>query len=256
MAVLTEQMLRKLVRENKSKTIYIDSATVLTPSAREYINDQALVVVQEGLDPKDDEDMGPQAKEIQDQKTVQTVVESYPYRLYGTEARLKEKPEFMTILLGQDLVDKDHPRIRFRGQIDSLEARLLLTIGELKTTASEQVIQGLKEIYQYTRQLLRSEETGDLIQDLFLLGKDSDEIKEITRHPEKYFNQGHLILEGDEKIETLKMNCLRARIREIEVSAVDPFSRIPGQERPDLLKALNRLSSAVHYLMYLSEQGE
>ena len=40
------------------------------------------------------------------------------------------------------------------------------------------------------------------------------------------------------------------------ITAIEPFSRIPGQERPDLLKALNRLSSAFYYLMYLSEQGE
>lgn len=255
MAVLTEQMLRKLVRENKSKTIYIDPTTVLTPSAREYINDQALVV-QESLDQQDEDKKGPQVEEIQDPKTVQTVVESYPYRLYGTQARLKEKPEAMTALVGQDLVDKDHPRIRFRGQMDSLEAALLLTIGELKTTASEQVTQGLKEIYQYTRLVLKTEVTGEQIQDLFLLGKDSDEIRDITHHPKKYFNQGHLILEGDEKLETLKINCLRTRVREVEVTAIEPFSRIPGQERPDLLKALNRLSSAFYYLMYLSEQGE
>ena len=88
MAVLTEQMLRKLVRENKSKTIYIDPTTVLTPSAREYINDQALVV-QESLDQQDEDKKGPQVEEIQDLKTVQTVVESYPYRLYGTQAAAK-----------------------------------------------------------------------------------------------------------------------------------------------------------------------
>ena len=38
----------------------------------------------------------------------------------------EEKPEHMTHLNAQVLVRKDHPRIRFRGMLDLLEAELLL----------------------------------------------------------------------------------------------------------------------------------
>lgn len=253
MAVLTEQMLRRLVRENKSKKISISPNTVLTPSAREYINDQALIIDQEVTEEVEEKAPVEEKHLRQDQKNLPV---SYPYRFYGSEARFKEKPEEMTALYGQELVYKDYPRIRFRGKVDSLEAEILVTIGELKSTAKEEVLQGLVEIYQYVRQLLKAEVTGEQLQDLLLLGKDADEIREITHSPQKYFNRGHFILEGEEKMETLRINRLRAKVREVEVEAIEPFSRIPGQERKDVLKALNRLSSAFYYLMFLSEGGE
>ena len=36
------------------------------------------------------------------------------------------KPEHMTHLRGEELVFKDHPRIAFRGAIDSLESEIIL----------------------------------------------------------------------------------------------------------------------------------
>ena len=47
------------------------------------------------------------------------------YRLLGGGI-LEKKPEHMTHLNAEFLVDKTHPRIAFRGGIDSLEAALLL----------------------------------------------------------------------------------------------------------------------------------
>ena len=38
---------------------------------------------------------------------------------------MEEKPEEMTHLRGNRLVPKTHPRIRFRGQLDSLMAQVL-----------------------------------------------------------------------------------------------------------------------------------
>ena len=46
------------------------------------------------------------------------------YRLLGG-GYAEEKPEHMTHLDGTTLVPKTHPRIVFRGKMDSLEARLL-----------------------------------------------------------------------------------------------------------------------------------
>ena len=44
---------------------------------------------------------------------------------------MDEKPEDMTHLNGDTLVPKTHPRIAFRGAMDSLEAELLLWAAEL-----------------------------------------------------------------------------------------------------------------------------
>lgn len=69
MAVLTEQMLRRLVRENKSKKISISPNTVLTPSAREYINDQALIIDQEVTEEVEEKAPVEEKHLRQDQKT-------------------------------------------------------------------------------------------------------------------------------------------------------------------------------------------
>ena len=39
---------------------------------------------------------------------------------------MEEKPEYMTHLNGDTLVPKTHPRIAFRGKIDSLEGEIML----------------------------------------------------------------------------------------------------------------------------------
>ena len=45
---------------------------------------------------------------------------------YETGAYYMEKPEHMTQLFGNVLVAKDHPRIHFRGKLDSLQALVVL----------------------------------------------------------------------------------------------------------------------------------
>ena len=44
------------------------------------------------------------------------------YRDYETGALYLEKPEYMTQIEGDMLVVKNHPRIAFRGKLDSLNA--------------------------------------------------------------------------------------------------------------------------------------
>ena len=57
------------------------------------------------------------------------------YRLMGG-GWLEEKPEHMTHLNGDTLVPKTHPRILFRGKLDTLEAELLLLI-KVRITRTE-----------------------------------------------------------------------------------------------------------------------
>ena len=63
-----------------------------------------------------------------------------------------EKPEHMTQLTGNLLVPKTHPRIVFRGKLDSLEAALLLEARALPEQAK-----ALEEILGCVRKLLRCE---------------------------------------------------------------------------------------------------
>ena len=62
---------------------------------------------------------------------------------------LETKPEHMTHLNGQYLVPKDHPRIRFRGKLDTLEAELIVCQLELPNMASR-----LGEILALSREIM------------------------------------------------------------------------------------------------------
>ena len=63
-------------------------------------------------------------------------------------------------------------------------------------------------------------------------------------HPMPHLGQGRLCL---------ALNFLRTQVRETELAAVAAFVSQDGPvERPDLLEALNRMSSAV-YLLFLKE---
>ena len=82
------------------------------------------------------------------------------YRVLGG-GRVTEKPEHMTHLHGNVLVPKTHPRIAFRGAIDTLEAELLLAQCALCKPYDGQV----GEILEFTRRLIRcdvlDEQVGD-----------------------------------------------------------------------------------------------
>lgn len=73
---------------------------------------------------------------------------------------LEEKPEHMTHLEGTTLVPKTHPRIVFRGKLDSLEARLILCRLEVPEFDRE-----LGELLTLTRKLLRWEVLGEPAQE-------------------------------------------------------------------------------------------
>jgi ethanolamine utilization cobalamin adenosyltransferase len=54
----------------------------------------------------------------------------------------------------------------------------------------------------------------------------------------------------------LYLNKLRTLIREVEITAVDAFVSELEIQKIDLLRALNRLSSAIYIMMLKEEKGE
>ena len=68
------------------------------------------------------------------------------YVIEATGEAVEEKPEEMTHLRGNRLVSKTHPRILFRGKVDSLMAAFL----SAEVTAAEEnrrnVLEGLEEL--------------------------------------------------------------------------------------------------------------
>ena len=98
----TEQNVRENLRNRDgARVFYLGKGDRLTPGARDWLSRERVQILP-----------GEAAKPAQ-------------YRLLNG-AVLTEKPENMTHLNGDVLVPKTHPRIAFRGAMDTLEAELLL----------------------------------------------------------------------------------------------------------------------------------
>lgn len=163
-----------------------------------------------------------------------------------------KKMEHKTYLSGAVVVDKTHSRIELRGRLDSLIASLL----ELQHLAllknSLELIDELEEVREKLNELLLSEVTGGTCSELRLWGYDSDEIRERSYNPLKYYGLGHIRPHYTMGDIAVALNTFRTKVRETELCACRAFSGADGgePEREDIVRVLNRLSSAFYILMY------
>lgn len=162
---------------------------------------------------------------------------------------LADKPDYMTQLRGNVLVSKNDPRITLRGRLDSLAARVM----EVQCIAAEAGERGVTEDLQDIRDrvfaILSGEVTGRPVGPADLFGMDEERIHDASHHPHLYYGIGHRRADYKMGRCCVAVNSLRAESREVELAAVHVFVHDGAVERPDLLRALNRLSSALYVVM-------
>ena len=162
-----------------------------------------------------------------------------------------EKPDHMTHLSGNLLVSKGHPRIEFRGRLDSLQSKILEVQVRAVELGDRTLAVELEELLEFVRSLLAAEVTDRPLEERALFGLDLDEIRSMSHNPKKTFGLGHIRPHYSMGALCAGLNILRTEVREVELAAFRAFSGDDGSiERPDLLRALNRLSSALYILMY------
>ena len=152
---------------------------------------------------------------------------------------MEEKPEHMTHLNGDTLVPKTHPRIAFRGAVDSLEAELLLCKLNFPHLEAK-----LGEILTFTRYLLRCEVLEEPVKAQPLCGLTEAEIRKRSHFPQEFYGQPHFMPEAEDGQTILALNKLRTCIRATELKAQRALPH-----RQDILQGFNRLSSMVYILM-------
>ena len=165
---------------------------------------------------------------------------------------VEEKPEDMTHLNGDFLVRKTHPRILFRGKMDTLQAVLLLAAHYCPEER-----QALTEILQYSHSLLGCEVLEKPVEEKPLLGMTQEEIRHISHFPQEKYGIPHFMPEEADGPEILWLNRARCAAREAELAGAEAFSDREGRNtREDLLKALNRMSSVIYILMIKRKAGK
>ena len=143
------------------------------------------------------------------------------------------KPEHMTHLKPGELVPKTHPRIAFRGKIDSLEGVILLCLKE--PGAPTKV---LGEMLDFCRSLMRADVLGEPVQERSLHGLTPEDLRHRSHNPQKYYGTPHILPSAEDSRVLLLLNYLRTQVRETELQSYHAFPK-----RTDIHRGLNRLSS-------------
>lgn len=161
------------------------------------------------------------------------------------------KPEHMTHLREGMLVPKTHPRIALRGQLDSLQAAILLAQAELARDARHaRLIEQLEDVLGYVRVLLRCEVLEQPVPSQRLLGLSEAELRERSHDPQRFYGVPRMLLPHHGMgLAYLRLNALRCAAREAELAAMRAFAAEGWAANADFLRAMNRLSSALHILM-------
>ena len=216
-----EQAVRANIRNRDGKRVYyLGKGDQLTSIARDFLRRERIEILP-----------GSQARPER-------------YRLLSG-GYAEEKPEHMTHLNGEVLVLKTHPRIRFRGKMDTLEAELILC--QLVPGAPEGA---LGEILDLSRKILRCDVLEEPLRQDTLCGLTQAEQRERSHMPQDYYGQPHFMPQASDGSVIAGLNRARCFAREAELAAVEAFSNRDGNLiREDIPKALNRMSSMLYLLM-------
>ena len=235
MKILTETMLRAAALLEDTTEYRVAPDVFVTPLAREYLRDRGIGLV------------------IMDSEPVvmtRTPLSNHGQRTYidaGTGAGYSEKPEHMTHLRGNLLVPKTHPRIEFRGMLDSLQAEIICLQAEAFESGHEDLTADLGDILKNVRLILGAEVKEETLEPLPLFGLEDKEIREHYHNVKKYFGTDYPIPDYKMGRMAAELNRLRTKVRETELAAAHAFMGADGSvERPDIIRCLNRLSSGVY----------
>ena len=221
-----KQVQDNLRNRDGKRVFYLGKEDILTSEARDYLTEQRIEILP--------------AEQAKPER----------YRLLGG-GFVTEKPEYMTHLRGDVWVPKTHPRIRFRGAVDTLEAHLLLCQQQVPEMQSP-----LQDILELARRLIRCDVLDEPVGEFTLCGLSQQEQRRRSHFPQEYYGIPHFMPSCQDKKEVLELNRVRCIARQTELAAMDAFCDREGQPtRPDILQALNRMSSMLYILM-LQEKAE
>ena len=217
----TQEQVRDNIRNREGKRVfYLQKGDRLTGAARDFLSRERIEILP--------------AEQAKQQR----------YRLPGG-GFLEEKPEHMTHLNSEVLVPKDHPRILFRGKMDTLEAELILC-----QLAEKELEDPVGEILGLAREILRCEVLEETLVPKPLCGLTEEAQRKRSHFPQDYYGQPHFMPQAADGKAIARLNRARTAAREAELAAVSAFTHRDGRvERPDLLRALNRMSSMLYILM-------
>lgn len=252
MKVITEAILRDELRNSEPEFYCIPEGKILSPAGREYLQQRKIKITKEALRQESNE------PKSESRPSVPTTEAAGRFVDHETGAFYNVKPEHMTHLYGNELIPKDHPRILFRGKLDSLQALIVLDQAILsENRKSKKLIDDLNGILGVLREMMRCDVLDEEFKNETILGLTHAQLRERSHNPMKFYNIKQMMLpDYSMGVEYALLNQIRTAIRETEVAAAGAFHNGPKYTRQDIIQELNRLSSALHIMMCMYLAGE
>jgi ethanolamine utilization cobalamin adenosyltransferase len=281
--VITEAELRELWQGGRGSIPPFPPHTRLTPAARDFINQWGITVtfVDEVERSSNQSAEGPSWKEgglgegnrisqlsnlstIQPSNPVWDKPGEFPVNLSGPLPTctvcgqpVTKKPPHMAQLDATHFAPKTAPRFVLRGKMDTLHAHFLLATGQARRFSLPELANYLTTLAAYCREITSAEYHEREVAPLQLAGLSEADIREASHQPDRTIGIPHVIPGPDDHEMVLQLNLLRCQVREAELVAAAVFTGPDGLlSRSDLVVALNRLSSAVYYLILLLKAGK
>lgn len=213
---ITEAWLRANHTLSEGAEIHLPADSRLTPSARELLESRHLRI-----------------KFIDEQ---------------GRQPVAK-KPDTLTHLSAEKMVAKSDPRLGFRAVLDSTIALAVW----LQIELAEPWQPWLADIRSRLGNIMRADALGEPLGCQAIVGLSDEDLHRLSHQPLRYLDHDHLVPEASHGRDAALLNLLRTKVRETETVAAQVFiTRSFEVLRPDILQALNRLSSTVYVMMILS----
>jgi ethanolamine utilization cobalamin adenosyltransferase len=253
--IITESELRELWRDGKNSLPDFPPDTRFSPAAQDFLKDHNLEI--QFSNPPN-----PPTSAHWNKPATFPVILSGPLPVCAICGQpLERKPDHMTQLDAGHFADKTHPRIKLRGQIDSVHALIMLVAAEARRHQLPKLAEGLDTLAAYCREVQSAEYHGRAVQALGLLGQNEDELHQISHWPDRHLGIAHLLPVPTDHPILHWLNVVRTQTRELELTALEIYGpqthTHADQETPGSLPhALNRLSSAVYVLALLFRKGD
>ncbi len=250
MKIITEIDLRAEYKNNQFKSFVLNPGDKLTPAALQFLNERRIEIQDNS-----------RLSENRSQNTRDVTAKKFDikngaapkegYLCLPSGKSVKDKPEHFTHLRGTLLVSKSNPVIKFRGQLDLLEANFITCINQVNFLGYKEMAEDLNEIFLYLQEIMRAEVLNKPLPFIEFKGWSDTDVREYSHYPDKYFGVKHVLPSPKFGMLYGEINKLRAMTRQLEIAAVEAFCHEEEDqcERIDITMALNRLSSLVYIII-------
>ena len=188
--VLSEDILKIKYRKEPFDIFEIEKGTLLTPSAKQFLNEKGIELVIKG------------EKLLVSTKSEEDNIETEEKALYEKTKYVGkngecyfEKPEYMTVVDGNILISKNSKLIALRGKIETFLSELLLTGKEIELASNnDKLIRDIENVVKFVQNIMVAEKLDKILENqIFFDSKSIKDIKEIIENPKQYFKKGHLL---------------------------------------------------------------